>query len=87
MSVGLIVLICFAVFAYSPRHRRWHRQDRLGGPETREELARLRLMVDDLSSRFHRLETERDFYRDLLEPGAAGKPEKGLSASQRRPPR
>ena len=33
-----------------------------------EELLRIREMIGDLSGRLERLEEERDFYKDLLEP-------------------
>ena len=39
-----------------------------------EELHRLRETMSDLGERLERLEEERDFYKDLLEPGA-GRPE------------
>jgi hypothetical protein len=37
-----------------------------------EELHRVRDTIADLSTRLERLEEERDFYRDLLEPPRSG---------------
>lgn len=69
MPTGMILLI-LCVILLSSGHRRRHRWAlHLQERESLREVARLREMVEDLSARFHRLETERDFYRDLLEPG------------------
>ncbi len=50
--------------------RRWSRQRGESLQVGTEELHRIRDTVTDLSGRLERLEQERDFYKDLLEPGA-----------------
>jgi hypothetical protein len=69
MSTGMLFLLFFAAFAFMGRSRNRARCGRgwSSDEDTRVELARIREMVEDLSSRFHRLEAERDFYRELVD--------------------
>ena len=70
MSTGMLFLLVFAAFAIMGRSRRRLRGDRGwdANEDMRVELARVRETVEDLASRFHRLEAERDFYRELAAP-------------------
>jgi hypothetical protein len=70
MSLTLLVFMLFFVMMATRGGRHGRRPDALEATTTRRELEELRRAVDDLSSRFHRLETERDFYRELLGPPA-----------------
>lgn len=73
MSVALLLIVCALAFACASRRpRHWHGHGRRLHPDRDGELARLRDAVDDLSARFHRLETERDFYRELLGAPSGG---------------
>jgi hypothetical protein len=78
MSTWMIFLLFFATLGWLGRRNRMV-SDGISSTdeEARRELARVREMVEDLSSRFHVIETERDFYRELLDaPGspALGRP-------------
>lgn len=70
------MLLFFGVFAFMGRSRRRLRCSRgwYADEDAYVELARVRETVEDLASRFHRLEAERDFYRELAEAkdGAVG---------------
>jgi len=84
MSLAMIVMILVAIVVMNGQRerRRFRVEDPRDGlpPGDHEELARIREMVEDLSSRFHRLEMERDFYKDLANPtpGAGGAPGRTL---------
>lgn len=95
MSTGMLILLFFAAFALMgrSRHRRRCGRGWSSDEDTRAELTRVREMVEDLSSRFHRLEAERDFYRELADTGhgrageLSGPPrEASLPGHRARPP-
>ena len=84
MPIAVIVLILVALVVLNGQRerRRLHPRDSRDAlpPGDHEELARVREMVEDLSSRFHRLEMERDFYKDLASPasGEERRPDRAL---------
>lgn len=67
----IIVLVLISTAGKVVSRRRARRDSQVDlPPERQAELERIRDAMDDLSGRLHRLEEERDFYKDLLDaPG------------------
>ena len=90
MSTAMMFLILFMAFGFlGAGRRRWavHHDGRGELEATRREIARLRETVEDLASRFHKLETERDFYRELMSGSGGGVEPKGTESSPPRLPK